>query len=104
MKKNIFILLLFIYSTSCANPTIVNVIGPNDNSLSCQELSDEISLANKYADEAKDAKRMDKPHNIGAILFFIPGYGVSMKNIDQAIKAAAERAQHLNNIKEKKNC
>ena len=40
----------------------------------------------KYADDAKEAKKMDKPHNIGAILFFVPGYGVSMKNIDQAIK------------------
>ena len=79
-------------------------IAPNDNSLSCEELSNEISLANKYADEAKEAKKMDKPHNIGAILFFIPGYGVSMKNIDQAITAAAKRAEHLNNIKEKKNC
>tara|TARA_A100001011_G_C14011325_1_gene715561 strand:+ start:329 stop:643 length:315 start_codon:yes stop_codon:yes gene_type:complete len=104
MKKKIFTLLILVYCVSCANPTIVNVIGPNDNDLSCQELSDEIAMANKYADEAKDAKRMDKPHNVGAILFFIPGYGVSMKNIDQAIKAAADRAKHLNNIKEKKNC
>ena len=45
---------------------------------------------------------MGKPHNIGAILFFLPGYGISIKNIDQAIKAAAERAEHLNNIKLKK--
>ena len=47
---------------------------------------------------------MDKPYNIGAILFFLPGYGVSMKNIDEALKAAKERAEHLNRIKEKKNC
>ena len=104
MKNNFLILILFFYCVSCANPTIVNVIGPNDNNLSCEELSNEIALANKYADEAKEAKKMDKPHNIGAILFFIPGYGVSMKNIDQAITAAAKRAEHLNNIKEKKNC
>jgi hypothetical protein len=104
MKKKILFLILFVYCVSCANPTIVNVIGPNDNNLSCEELSNEIALANKYADEAKEAKKMDKPHNIGAILFFIPGYGVSLKNIDQAITAAAKRAEHLNNIKEKKNC
>jgi len=104
VKNKILILLLSIYCTSCANPTIVNVIGPNDNNLTCNDLSIEIAKANKYADEAKEAKKMDKPHNIGAILFFIPGYGVSMKNIDQAITAAAKRAEHLNNIKEKKNC
>ena len=62
MKKKILFLILFVYCVSCANPTIVNVIGPNDNSLSCEELSNEIKLANKYADEAKEAKKM----NIGA--------------------------------------
>ncbi len=104
MKRQILFLITFIYCISCANPTIVNVIGPNDNSLNCFELSKEIAIANKYADEAKEAKKMDKPHNIGAVLFFIPGYGVSMKNIDQAVDAAAKRAEHLNKIKEKKNC
>ena len=104
MIKKITIFTIFLLIVSCASPTIVNVIGPNDNKLSCEELSSEIAKANKYADEAKEAKRIDKPHNIGAILFFIPGYGVTMKNIDQAITAAGKRAQHLNKIKEKKNC
>ncbi len=104
MKKKINLVIILLYLTSCANPTVVNIIGPNDNKLNCQELSNEIAKANSYADEAKEAKKMDKPHNIGAILFFIPGYGVSMKNIDEAIKAAGERAKHLNKIKEKKNC
>ena len=104
MKKNFLILIIFIYSLSCASPTIVNVIGPNDNELSCKELSDEIAKANQYADEAKEAKKMDKPHNISAILFFLPGYGVTMKNIDEALIAAKERAQHLNKIKERKKC
>ena len=104
MKKKILILISFFYIVSCASPKIVNIIGPNDNNLTCEELSNEITKANKYADEAKEAKKMDKPHNIGAILFFVPGYGVSMKNIDQAITAAGQRAQHLNKIKERKNC
>ena len=104
MKKKISILIIFFYCLSCANPTIVNVIGPNDNNLSCKELSDEIAIANQYADEAKEAKKMDKPHNITAILFFLPGYGVTLKNIDEALVAAKERAKHLNKIKEKKNC
>ena len=42
----------------------------NDDSLSCEELSSEIKLANKYADEAKEARKMDKPHNIGAYFCF----------------------------------
>tara|TARA_A100001011_G_scaffold385618_1_gene459938 strand:+ start:280 stop:594 length:315 start_codon:yes stop_codon:yes gene_type:complete len=104
MKKNLLFLTLFIFIVACATPTVVNVIGPNDNKLSCEELSVEIAKANKYADEAKKAKKMDQPHNIGALLFFLPGYGVTMKNIDEALIAARERANHLNNLKEKKNC
>ena len=50
-------LMILLHCVSCANPTIVNVIGPNDNILSCKELSDEIAKANKYADEAKEAKK-----------------------------------------------
>ena len=106
MIKKITIFTIFLLIISCASPTIVNVIGPNDNKLSCEELSSEIAKANKYADEAKEARKMDKPHNVGAVLFFFPGYGVTMKNVEEAIIAAKERAQHLNKIKEKKkkNC
>ena len=104
MKKilTLFILLLFI--ASCATPTVVNVIGPNDNEMNCKELSAEILKANQYADEAQQAKKTGKPHNIGAILFFFPGYGVTLKNVEEATKAAKERALHLNKLKEKKGC
>ena len=104
MKNKIIFLTLLLFCFSCATPTVVNIIGPNDNELTCKELNAEITLANKYADEAQEAKRMDKPHNIGAILFFLPGYGITVKNIEEATKAARERTIHLNKIKEKKNC
>jgi|TARA_B110001452_G_C15228584_1_gene425726 hypothetical protein len=102
MKKVFF--LLFLFCISCASPTVINVIGPNDNKLNCKELSSEIAKANKYANEAQAAKKMDKPHNIGALLFFIPGMGMTMKNIEEASRAAKDRAIHLNKIKEKNNC
>jgi len=103
--KNIFSLLfLFLFSISCASPTVVNIIGPNDNELSCKELSAEIAKANQYADEAQEAKKGGKPHNVGAILFFLPGYGMTIKNIEEATRAAKERAIHLNKLKENKNC
>ena len=104
MKKLFSILSLFLIFTSCATPTVINVIGPNDNKLNCEELSAEIAIANQYADEAQEAKKMDKPHNIGALLFFIPGAGLTMKNVEEAAKAAKDRALHLNKLKERKNC
>ena len=104
MKKILTLLTLFLFSVSCATPTVVNVIGPNDSEMNCKELSAEILKANQYADEAQQAKKVSKPHNVGAILFFIPGYGVTMKNIQEATKAAKERTLHLNKLKEKKGC
>ena len=104
MKKTIITLLILLILTACATPTVVNIIGPNDNKLTCEELSKEIEIANRYADEAQEAKKMSSPHNVGAILFFLPGAGVTMKNVEEAVIAAKERALHLNRIKEKKDC
>ena len=104
MKKNLILITLLLFTSSCATPTVVNIIGPNDNKLNCKELSSEIAKANQYADEAQDAKKARNPHNVGAILFFLPGYGVTMKNIQEATKAAKDRAIHLNKLKEKKGC
>ena len=103
--KNLFsILSLLLFCTSCATPTVINVIGPNDSKLSCEELSIEITKANQYADEAQEAKKMSKPHNIGALLFFIPGAAFTISNAEEATKAAKDRALHLNKLKEKKDC
>ncbi len=104
MKKIFSSVILFFFLISCASPTVVNVIGPNDNKLTCEELSAGISKANQYADEAQEAKKMNTPHNIGAILFFLPGAGVTMKNVEEAVVAAKERAVHLNKLKDKKGC
>ena len=104
MNKLFSILSLFVICTSCATPTVINVIGPNDNRLSCEQLSIEIAKANKYADEAQEAKKMNKPHNIGALLFYLPGAGFTIKNVEEAAIAAKDRALHLNKLKEKKDC
>jgi len=104
MKKILVTLSLFLICISCATPTVVNVVGPNDNQLNCKELSEEISKANKYADEAQAAKKMNSPHNIAAILFFLPGAGVTMANVDAAALAAKDRAIHIHKIKEEKKC
>ena len=104
MKKILSLFTLFLFIASCATPTVVNVIGPNDSEMNCKELSAEILKANQYADEAQQAKKTGKPHNIGALLFFLPGYGITMKNIEDATKAAKDRAIHLNKLKERKKC
>ena len=61
MNKIYILLTLFLFIISCATPTVENVIGPNDNELSCKELSAEIAKANQYADEAQKAKKAGSP-------------------------------------------
>jgi hypothetical protein len=104
VNKQLKILILFLFFTSCATPKVVNVIGPNDNKLNCEELNAEIIIVNKYADEAQEAKKMTKSHNIAALIFFLPGAAVTYWNSDEAITAAKDRALHLNKLIEKKNC
>jgi len=104
MKKISLILILLLFCVSCASPKVVNVIGPNDSNLNCKELSSEIAKANQYAEEAHAALKMGNPHNIAAMIFFFPGYGVTMVNVEAAIKAANDRTLHLTKLKEKKNC
>ena len=57
MKKILTLFTLFLFTVSCATPTVVNVIGPNDSEMNCKELSAEILKANQYADEAQKAKK-----------------------------------------------
>jgi hypothetical protein len=104
MKKISSILILFLFCVSCASPKVVNVIGPNDSTLNCKELSSEIAKANRYADEAQAALKIGTPHNIAAMIFFFPSYGVTMANVDIARTAAKDRTLHLTKLKEKKNC
>ena len=58
MTKLISSLFLLIFVASCATPHVVNVVGPNDNSMSCSELSNEISIASRYARDAKAEKNL----------------------------------------------
>ena len=104
MKKFLSSLFLLFFIISCANPTVVNVIQPNDSELNCADLSIEIAKANEYANEAQKAKTTGSPHNIGALLFFLPGYGITLKNVQEASTAAKNRALHLNKLRERKNC
>ena len=56
-EKIIFNFEFFLICTACATPTVVNVIGSNDEKLNCKELSNEIIIANQYLQEAQEAKK-----------------------------------------------
>ena len=55
MRKTLSALTLTLFLISCATPTVVNVVGPNDGAMTCNQLDTQIALANKYADDARKA-------------------------------------------------
>ena len=69
MKKVISTFLLLIFITSCATPTVVNVVGPTDSSMTCNQLDTQIAMAIKYADDARKEKAMGTGTNVSALLF-----------------------------------
>ena len=104
MKKHLSIVALLIFLTSCATPTVVNVVGPTDGKLTCNQLDIEIAKANRYAEDAKKEKSMGTGTNVSALLFWLPGLWATHKNVEEAVDAANRRAEHLSGLKVKKNC
>ena len=104
MTKAIAAFLLLTFVASCATPTVVNVVGPTDSSMTCGQLDSQIAIAIKYADDAKKEKNMGTGTNIGALLFWLPGLWATHKNVAEAVDAANRRAEHLSRLKTQKNC
>ena len=104
MKKAIATFLLLIFIVSCATPTVVNVVGPTDSSMTCNQLDTQIAIAIKYADDARKEKNMGTGTNVGALLFWLPGLWATHKNVEEAVDAANRRAEHLSRLKAQKDC
>ena len=104
MKKFIPVLAILIFLTSCATPHVVSVIGPNDGSLTCSQLDNEMAIASNYKRDAKKEKSYGTSTNVGAILFWLPGVVATQMNANDAIRAADERINHLSRLKSKKDC
>ena len=79
-----------MFLVGCATPHVVPTRKPTDSSLSCQELRDEIALA----DECRNLSSREKggPNtNVGAVLFWWPGLVATYFNVEEAIEAAENR-------------
>ena len=105
MKKllNIFILsVIILILNSCAKPTVVEIVQPNDDKLNCEELKTEIAEVQKIKEEASFSK--DSGGNYARVILFWPAWAQSLHNADEAILAANDRKHHLIKIMKKKKC
>jgi len=100
-SRNFFIFILF-FLASCAKPTVVEIIQPNDDKLNCEELKAEIVESQKIKEEAEFSK--DSGGNIARIILFWPAWAQSLHNADEAILAANDRKHRLIKTMKKINC
>tara|TARA_B100001123_G_scaffold140055_1_gene162761 strand:- start:263 stop:733 length:471 start_codon:yes stop_codon:yes gene_type:complete len=106
MKSFLSILILglsLIFLNSCAKPTVVNVVLPEDDKLNCEQLENEIAETRKIKKDAEFAKE-GTGGNVARMLLFWPAWAQTLHNADVAIQAANDRNFHLIKLMKKKNC
>ena len=106
MKKFLGILILslsLIIINSCAKPTVVNIVLPNDDKLNCEKLENGITDAQEFRRKAI-AVTGNTGKNQAAAWLFWPALMMTYVNAHEAIVAANERTVHLINIMHDKNC
>ena len=96
---NIIIFLLY----SCAKPTVVEIVLPEDEKLNCKQLEDQIEETLKIKQEAEYAKEATGGNLTRALLFW-PAWAQTLHNADVAIMAANDRNYHLIKLMKKKKC
>ena len=106
MKKLLAVIIFsssLILLGSCAKPTVVTVVMPGDEGLSCSQLKNEVAETQRFKREAEDVKG-GTGGNITRGLLFWPAIIGSYQNANEAIAAANNRKVHLFNIMRKKDC
>jgi hypothetical protein len=101
MKKIIAISSVLLLS-ACATPTVIQSTKPGDMGLSCAQLQNEYSDAERFKKEAEGEKGVTGG-NVARLLFWPSIIGTYM-NANEAVAAAENRKVHLANVMMNKKC
>ena len=88
---------------SCAKPTVVNIVLPEDEKLNCEKLENAVADAQEFRRKAIAVTGNTGKNQAAAILFW-PALMMTYVNASEAIVAANERSVHLINVMQDKNC
>lgn len=101
--KNVYLpLVLVALLSACASPTVIQTIKPGDAGLSCAQLQNEYSDAERYKKEAEGEKGVTGGNT--ARLLFWPAIVGTYMNANEAIAAAENRKVHLTNMMLQQKC
>ena len=104
MKNFLSIIVIsFVLLISCAKPTVVNIVLPDDDKLNCEKLENAVADAQEFRRKAIAVTGNTGKNQAAAILFW-PALMMTYVNASEAIVAANERSVHLINIMQDKNC
>ena len=107
MKKFLEVLIIglgLMLLISCAKPTVVDVVMPEDEKLNCEQLKDGFAETRRFKQEAVAVREVDTGGNMTRTVLFWPALLKTLHNADVAIMAANDRIYHLFNIMKKKRC
>ena len=100
--KNVFLFVVVAVVTGCASPTVVQSVKPGDAGLSCAQLQNEYSDAERFKKEAESEKGATGGN--AARLLFWPAIIGTYMNANEAIAASENRKVHLANLMNQKTC
>jgi hypothetical protein len=101
--KSTIVVLGSTLLSACATPTVVQAVKPGDMGLSCAQLQNEYSDAERFRAEA-DAEKSVTGGNVVRALFFWPAILGTAANANEAIAAADTRKVHLANQMSQRGC
>jgi hypothetical protein len=102
MKKSYLPLVVVLTLSACASPTVVQTMKPGDTGLTCAQLQNEFSDAERYKKEAEGEKGVTGGNT--ARLLFWPAIVGTYMNANEAIAAAEGRKVHLTNVMLQQKC
>ncbi len=102
MKKVYLAVATVVLLSACASPTVVQTVKPGDTGLTCAQLQNEYSDAERFKKEA-DAEKGVTGGNVARLLFWPAIIGTTM-NANEAIAAAENRKVHLTNVMMQQKC
>jgi hypothetical protein len=88
---------------ACATPTVVQTVKPGDVGLTCAQLQNEYSDAERFRAEAEAEKTVTGGNVVRALLFW-PAILGTASNANEAISAADSRKVNLANLMNQRNC
>lgn len=88
---------------ACASPTVTQVVKPGDTGLTCGQMQNEFSDAQRLKKEA-DSEKAVTGGNVARAIFFWPAIIGTTMNANEAISAADNRQIHLASLMRENKC